>query len=476
MIGSSDGHRIAHKFHIPLIRSAFPIHDHVGGQRIRTLGFEGSLAILDQAANAILTQIATTFREELFDTYHASAKQEKAEPKAPLGAHPCFDEHACHNARIHLPVAPHCNVQCNYCVRKFDCVTESRPGVTTKVLSPQEALERYVYYKAKLKNLTVVGIAGPGDALANFEQTKKTLELIRAFDPDVTFCISTNGLMLPVYAAQLHQLGVTHITVTMNAVDVEIGSKIYKHIDYMGTRYTGTTAAAILLGNQLSGLHLCHSYGMTIKVNCVALKNVNTAHLLEVTKKAQELGVFMTNIMPHIPVVGSSFETLDRLSNKELDLLREECGTNIKQMTHCRQCRADAVGMLDDDLSVYERPLALPTEQKGTMKRFAVATKSGAIVDLHFGHANEFYIYDSDGQDVHFVSKRQVSKYCTGGEDCEDPSSKWPSVLRAIADCSAVLTLRIGVTPEEKLKEAGIGIIITYERVETAVRLAASAN
>ncbi|MFP3156307.1 nitrogenase cofactor biosynthesis protein NifB [Lachnospiraceae bacterium ZAX-1] len=476
MIGSSDGRRVAHKLGIPLIRAAFPIHDHVGGQRMRTLGFDGSLSILDQVANVMLTKTETSFRGEMFDKYYGGAQLPKIKPSAEdtrTAEHPCFGEHACHNARIHLPVAPKCNIQCNYCVRKFDCSNESRPGVTTKVLSPDEAFERYVYYKAKLENLKVVGIAGPGDALANFEQTKKTLELIRAYDPDVMFCISTNGLMLPVYAAQLYKLGVTHVTITVNAVDVEIGAKIYKYIDYMGTRYTGMTAAAILLANQLAGIQLLKDYGIVCKINCVALGGINDAHIFQVTKKAQELGAFIMNIMPHIPVEGSAFESLYRLNNKEIDMLREECCVNIKQMKHCRQCRADAIGILGDDLSANERQMLPPARSKTKLQRFAVATKSGAIVDLHFGHADEFYIYDSDGQDVRFIEKRQVSKYCSGVDACEDKDGKWPSLLRMVTDCNNVLALRIGYTPEKKLKEAGIGIIITYERVETAVRLAA---
>ena len=58
-----------------------------------------------------------------------------------------FNRHPCFNAkvkgqygRVHLPVAPKCNIQCNYCNRKYDCVNESRPGVTSTVLSPEQAL------------------------------------------------------------------------------------------------------------------------------------------------------------------------------------------------------------------------------------------------------------------------------------------------------------------------------------------------
>src|SRR5512135_3677011 len=56
--------------------------------------------------------------------------------------HPCFSEKACHTfGRCHIPVAPKCNIQCNYCIRDFDCVNESRPGVTTRVLNPDESMD-----------------------------------------------------------------------------------------------------------------------------------------------------------------------------------------------------------------------------------------------------------------------------------------------------------------------------------------------
>ena len=82
--------------------------------------------------------------------------------KARVAAHPCYNQEAHqYYARMHLAVAPSCNVQCNYCNRKFDCVNESRPGVTSRVLSPEEALAKVAYVAAKVPQLSVVGIAGP---------------------------------------------------------------------------------------------------------------------------------------------------------------------------------------------------------------------------------------------------------------------------------------------------------------------------
>ena len=59
-------------------------------------------------------------------------------------SHPCFEADAHHtHARVHVPVAPRCNVQCNFCSRKFDCVNESRPGFHRRI----KAATGFVVYR-----------------------------------------------------------------------------------------------------------------------------------------------------------------------------------------------------------------------------------------------------------------------------------------------------------------------------------------
>jgi nitrogenase molybdenum-iron protein alpha/beta subunit/MoaA/NifB/PqqE/SkfB family radical SAM enzyme len=489
MIGSSDGRRMARRLGIELVRCAFPVHDRVGGQRIKTILYEGSLNILDQIANTLLGNKEEHFREEAYERFYGD-KKPQAVPKKPdivsiedimkkTEAHPCYNCSGGKYARIHLPVAPKCNIQCNYCVRKYDCPNESRPGVTTSVLSPREALERYKTAKGRMENLSVVGIAGPGDALANFEQTRETLRLIRDFNPDVTFCLSTNGLLLPLYAQELIELSVSHVTVTVNAVDPEIGAKIYKHIDYMGTTYTGLTAASILLANQLSGLRTLTSRGVICKVNTVMLKGINEEHIEEVVKKVKELGVYISNIMQLIPVAGSAFEQLELVSNKEIMAVRKKCEPELRQMYHCRQCRADAVGTLEDDRSIEYKGCtgSCAPPPRTAAKKFAVASKSGVLVDQHFGHATEFYIYESNGEQAKFIEKRLVKNYCGGKDECSgDKQSEMDSILSAVADCSGVLALRTGDAPSRKLESKGIRVVSTYDKIEDAVMKAAASQ
>lgn len=80
--------------------------------------------------------------------------------------HPCYSEEAHHYfARMHVAVAPACNIQCNYCNRKYDCANESRPGVVSERLTPDQALRKVVAVANEVPQLSVLGIAGPGDSV-----------------------------------------------------------------------------------------------------------------------------------------------------------------------------------------------------------------------------------------------------------------------------------------------------------------------
>lgn len=264
--------------------------------------------------------------------------------------HPCFSvEKSKKYSRIHLPVAPDCNVQCNYCNRKYSCVNESRPGVTNRVLTPESACEYFLEAKKNVENLSVVGFAGPGDSLASFENVKKTVKLIKKYEPDVAFCLSTNGLLLPDYAKDIIEIGITHITVTINTVREALIPLIYEKIYYKGKVLIPEEAAGILINNQISGLKTLSSAGLICKVNILCLENINENDIEEVVKTAKAHGAIMTNITALIPAEGSKFEDMIPIDNKKLMEIRKKCSVFIKQMKHCRQCRADSVGLLGHD-------------------------------------------------------------------------------------------------------------------------------
>ncbi|MBA1342277.1 MAG: hypothetical protein C5S52_01595 [ANME-2 cluster archaeon] len=262
--------------------------------------------------------------------------------------HPCFNAGACHAfGRMHLAVAPKCNIQCNYCIREFDCVNESRPGVTSQVLSPEEAVERVRDVIRDFPYIKVIGIAGPGEPLFN-EETFETLQLLKEDFPHLIKCLSTNGLLLPEKVELLKDLGVSNITVTMSAVDPGIGEKIYSFVNYHGKKYTGREGAEIMLKNQLEGLAKSVELGLITKVNTVLIPTINDHHILDVAKKIRGLGIYLQNIMPLIPQY--KFADIVPPTPSEKRAIQDECSEITKQMRHCRQCRADAIGRLGEDV------------------------------------------------------------------------------------------------------------------------------
>jgi nitrogenase molybdenum-iron protein NifN len=479
LIGNSDGKAVTEKTGVPLVRAGFPIHDRVGGQRLAYMGYGGSLMLLDAVTNALLEQKYGKYRSNMLEKYYRPESATAVlTPSEKTASHPCFSSGACGNARMHIPVAPECNISCNYCNRKYDCVNESRPGVTSEVLSPEEAAAKVLMVRDKIPGLKVVGIAGPGDALADFDTTARSIERIREVDPGLTFCLSTNGLMLPFHADELIRLGVSHVTITINAIDPDIGAKIYRQVNYMGRKLKGREGAEILLANQLAGLSYLSWKGVVCKVNIVMIKGVNDRHIEAVVRKVKECGAFMTNIMPLIPARGSVFEKMPMTSNKELNELRRACEADLKQMYHCRQCRADAIGILGEDRSPEFRlktcaGCGVKGKDRGkAVYTFAVATKSGMLVDQHFGQVREFHIYEYREGAISLVERRPVEKYCGGPEECDGEENKIDGIMKTVGDCNAVLVMRIGYSPMKRLEDANVKVVQICGTIEEAVKKA----
>ena len=269
-----------------------------------------------------------------------------------MQGHPCFGGNHQKNGRMHLAVAPKCNIKCGYCTRRHDCANESRPGVTSKLLSPLEAIGKV---REVMENpitgpiVKVVGIAGPGDPLYN-QQTFDTFQLVDQEFPDLIKCLSTNGLLLPDRMPLLEEIGLHSLTVTLNALDPRVGARIYSHVFYDGVRYTGAEGAELLMRNQLEGIRMAADLGMTIKINSVLIPGINDDQLPLISQKVKSLGAFVMNIMPLIPQ--ADFAHIVPPSPERLETLRQANEKVIGQFKHCRQCRADAVGLIGDQLAL----------------------------------------------------------------------------------------------------------------------------
>jgi nitrogen fixation protein NifB len=408
--------------------------------------------------------------------------------------HPCYSNDAHHKyARMHLPVAPACNIQCNYCNRKYDCANESRPGVVSELLTPQQALIKAQAVAKAIPQLSVIGIAGPGDPLANPVRTFETLALIRESMPDIKLCISTNGLTLVDHVDELLRLGVDHVTVTINTLDEVIAAQIYKWIYFEGRRYEGVEGGRILIQRQMEGIAALAKAGILTKINSVLIPGINDGHLPLLSKELRRNDVFLHNIMPLIskPEHGTFFGLVGQREplTSELDEVRELAGGNVSQMKHCQQCRADAVGMLEEDRSAefnIEDLNPEPEDYDQTMLgrcRFqsaviskgasetqaslvvAIATKNNAQIDLHFGHADCFKLYLVTKTEQHYIGERRITRYCTGEDHAQSAQSyetTLATTVKALHGVDLVLCCKIGTPPSDALLEANIKPVVEY--------------
>ena len=101
-----------------------------------------------------------------------------------------------------------------------------------------------------------------------------------------------------------------------------------------------------------------------------------------------------------------------------------------------------------------KRPLRPPPS--GGCERLAPARRGGHArwrkrVDLHFGHAEVFSVYDVDAQRARPVAARAIAEHALN-ED-EDPRA---TIYRMIADCKVLLVAKVGVAPQEALSNIGI--------------------
>lgn len=420
--------------------------------------------------------------------------------------HPCYSEDAHHYfARMHVAVAPACNIQCHYCNRKYDCANESRPGVVSELLTPDQAVKKTKAVAANIPQMTVLGIAGPGDPLANPERTFETFRRLSDEAPDIKLCVSTNGLALPDAVDELSKHNIDHVTITINTVDPEIGAQIYPWIFWNNRRIRGKKGAKILIEQQQKGLEMLVERGILVKVNSVMIPGVNDDHLKEVSRIVKEKGAFLHNVMPLIAEAehGTFYGVMGQRgpSNDELMDLQDACAGDMNMMRHCRQCRADAVGLLgedrgdeftldkieemdiDYDSAMKKRAVVhagiaeelaekqarkealqqvkVPTGPDTANKHFrpvlmAVATSGGGVINQHFGHATEFLIYEASSNGVRFMSHRKVDQYCVGDDSCGEKESALAGSIRSLENCEAVLCSKIGFEPWELLEEAGI--------------------
>ena len=344
--------------------------------------------------------------------------------------------------------------------------------VTSAVLSPGQALYYLDRALEQDPRITVVGIAGPGDPFANVEETLATLELVRDKYPDMLLCVASNGLNVAPHARRLAELDVSHVTLTVNAVDPAIGAQIYHWVRYGKRVFRGVPGAALLLERQMEAMRLLKASDVTVKINAIIIPGVNDEHIAAVAKMTADLGADIINCVPLYPVKNTPFAVLPEPSAAEVESVRADAGKHMTLMHHCTRCRADAVGLLGEGVAkgiaqCFREAATQPIAPQQDRPYVAVATREGILVNRHLGESPQLEIYAKTEGGFAKVECRRTPP--PGGGD-----QRWLQLAELLDDCRAVLVSGVGQAPQRALEQREIRVVTMEGLIEEGLQAAYS--
>jgi nitrogen fixation protein NifB len=380
--------------------------------------------------------------------------------------HPCFSGDAKSKwARVHLPVAPKCNVSCNFCDRRFDCSNESRPGLTSVLLSPPQAVLYLDDLRKRRSDISVVGIAGPGDPMANPVETLATLRSVRKHHPDLLLCLASNGLDLAAHVPELARLKLSHLTITINTLNPATGARIYAWVKNGETVLRGEEGARLLLERQFAALEALSKTDILVKVNTILIPGVNDGEIGAIAAEVKKRGADIFNCLPLIPAPGTPFGNITTPGPDLVASARAAAAEHLPLMDHCSRCRADACGLLNEgnaESSLVALRAAANAKPRRPRPHIAVATREGWLINGHLGAVDRLSIYAKDENGILLVEHRETPAPGAG-------SSRWEDLARRLEDCRVLVAQGVGPNPRKVLEANGLEVLEAEGLIEDAL-------
>jgi nitrogen fixation protein NifB len=271
-------------------------------------------------------------------------------------------------------------------------------------------------------------------------------------------CVASNGLEVAAHAAELAKLQVTHVTLTVNAVDPAVGAPIYAWVRAGYRVLRGVEGAAALLDRQRAAIAELKRHGVTVKINTIVMPGINGEHAAQVAREMASLGADIMNCIPVYPVAGTPFAALPQMGHGEIAALRQQTAAFLPQMMHCTRCRADAAGLLGEAQSaeligLLRATAAGPSNPNQERPYVALASHEGSLINQHIGEATRFWVFDPQaGAPPALVETRDAPE--PGGG-----STRWYDLAELLHDCKAVFTTAVGQTPRRILEDNGVRVI-----------------
>ncbi len=366
-------------------------------------------------------------------------------------SHPCFGMASRSKVgRLHLPVAPRANARI-----KFASETQIKAAML-----PEEAINWLERILADGSDIGIVGITGPGDPMAVPDLTLRTLRRVRGRHPEIPLCLTTVGLGADQYAKELKKIGLSHITLLVDAVDPEIAERMYAWIRPSTKTLPLAEAARMLMNEQAKAVTAFKKAGVVVKINTTVYPGYNADHVEAIASSMAALGADIMAVVPFWP----GEESGEFPATPDMDLLetvRDRAARHINLMPAWEECGEALIG-LDRAEARKAAAIALPRPTR-ERPNVAVVSTGGMDVDLHLGHAAKVLVYGprDDGLAC-LLETREAPKPGSG-------SARWEQLASLLSDCFVLLTASAGQSPREVLSHSGLVVFITDGEIAPTV-------
>nr|MBP3724961.1 GTP 3',8-cyclase MoaA [Campylobacter sp.] len=201
---------------------------------------------------------------------------------------------------LRISLTQKCNFRCIYCMPQNGVEDIGHD----KVLSYEEMFE---FIKICIDNgVKKIRITG-GEPLVR-KGVENFIKMISDYKPDLDLAITTNGYFLPKMGEKLKQAGLKRINISLDTLDKNKANLL---------------ARRDILDGVLNGIKIAKDLGFIIKLNTVALKNINDDEIVNLLEFAKNLDIqiryieFMENSHAKSNLIGlKKDEILEILAKK----------------------------------------------------------------------------------------------------------------------------------------------------------------
>lgn len=372
--------------------------------------------------------------------------------KFPKGENSCCGTAKPKQTTLTLPVARQ-----TFCRIRFD-----RSDSQVRSIPPAGALKWLEENLQQGAEITGVELAGPGDPLAEIAPTLETLELVRRQHPDLKLSLATLGLQAEEHAQLLAAVGVTGITLLVDAVAKEVADKLYAWIRPGKKTVPLSRATPLLLEEQSRAARALSGAGCSVTIQTTVYPGINDDHVGEIARVMGRCGARDMILVPYCGLPGQEEQML---IPPGLDLMQRVWKSAAEHLA--TTIVAERENRLGTDcpslLGACKNPSVMALRPTTQRPNLAVASLSGMEVDLHLGQACHVLIYGprEDGLTC-LLGTRPVPEPGNG-------SRRWHELAETLNDCFAILVASAGENPRRVLAEQGISVLITDGEIEGTV-------